>query len=103
MTNRPEREDRKAHLAAWKKQQQAAARERFPLPTWQLRDLFDALDEELPLHGCDHSLRLVRAWCLRTSVDAAAVESWVHDNGGHCDCEVLANCEQVFEEAMREK
>jgi hypothetical protein len=99
MADRPDKQNRRA---AWKAQQRAAARAKFPLPENQLSALFDALDVELPRLGCDHTLRLVREWCGRTGVDRVPVELWLHDNGGHCDCEALANAEQAFEEARRE-
>ena len=101
MANRPDKRDRKAALNEWKEQQRATARAKFPLPEEQLSALFDALEVELPRRGCNHSLRLVREWCGRVGVEAGPVEAWLHDNGGHCDCEALANAEQEFEEARR--
>jgi hypothetical protein len=103
MARRPDERDRKAALAAWKAEQRAAARARFPLPETQLSALFDALDVELPRRGCDHTLRLVREWCTRVGTEAGPVEAWLHENGGHCDCEVLANAEQEFQEARRQR
>ena len=103
MAERPGKQNRKAALAAWKAQQRAAARDRFPLPAAQLSALFDTLDAELPRRGCDHTLRLVREWCARAGAEARPVEAWLHDNGGHCDCEALANAEQAFQEACRDE
>ncbi len=37
---------------------------------------------------------------LRNAVDPGA---WLDDNGGFCDCEVLANCEQNFDDAMHDE
>jgi len=34
------------------------------------------------------------------SLPEEAVLSWLEDNGGHCDCEALANAELVVEEAV---
>jgi len=102
MADRPDKQNRKAAVAAWKAQQRAAARAKFPLPVEQLSALFDSLDAELPRSGCNHTLRLVRAWCSKAGVETGAVEEWLHDNGGHCDCEALANAEQAFQEACSE-
>jgi hypothetical protein len=98
MADRQDKQQRKAALARWKAQQRAAARAKFPLPPEQLRALFHGLSVELPRHGCYHNLRLVREWCGRVGVEAGPVEAWLHDNGGHCDCEALANAEQAFHE-----
>ena|SRR5258708_5135775 len=100
MAARPDKQNRKAALAAWKTRQRAIARTKFPLPNEQLRALFDMLDVELPRRGCDHTLRLVRAWCNLGCIACEPVEAWLHDNGGHCDCEALANTEQAFKEAI---
>ncbi|HLX63707.1 MAG TPA: DUF2695 domain-containing protein [Planctomycetota bacterium] len=92
---------RKSAAHAWKAQQRVHAREKLPLAAERLKALFDALDIELPKRGCDHTLRFVQEWCRRTDADFAPLCAWLNDNGGFCDCEVLANCEEVFAEAMR--
>jgi hypothetical protein len=102
MPDGPGKRERKAALKAWKAAERVAARARFPLPPDRLKALFDTLDVELPRLACDHSLRLVRAWCARHHVDPAPVEAWLHENGGHCDCEALFNAEQAFEDAMHD-
>jgi hypothetical protein len=57
----------------------------------QLKALLDQLDERLPTEGCDHSLRLTRAWAEENAVDPDALEQSVSEFGGGCDCEVLVN------------
>ena len=100
MAKRPNKPDRKAALAAWKAQQRDAARASFPLAASVLSALFDMLNTELPRQGCDHTLRLVRCWCGNVGVDAGSVVAWLNDNGGQCDCEALANTEQIFRDAV---
>jgi len=102
LADRADKRDRKAALTAWKARQRAAARAAFPVPPEQLSALFDWLDGEVPRRGCDHTLRLVQEWCRQVGVDAGSVEAWLHENGGCCDCEALANAEEAFEEACRE-
>ncbi len=67
-----------------------------------MQALFDMLDAELPQRGCDHTLRFVRAWLSRQGLNVASVEAWLHENGGHCDCEALANAEQAWREAIHD-
>jgi hypothetical protein len=102
MTNRRDKRSRKEALDRWKAQQRAAARAKLPLPDPQMRSLFDMLDAELPRRGCDHTLRLVREWCAQHGVTAEPVEAWLHDNGGNCDCEALANSEQAWRDATHD-
>ena len=63
--------------------------------------MFDMLDVELPRQGCDHSRRLTQAWLAARGYEAANVFAWLDEHGGYCDCEVLANVEQVVDEARR--
>ena len=48
-------------------------------------NLFDYVDEKLEANdGCDHSLTFTK--------------DWIVNEGGGCDCEVLYNVEERFEE-----
>ena len=86
----------------WQRQQRAAARAALPLPDNQVKALFDHLDTELPKHGCDHTRRITEKWLRDHHLAVEEVLVWLDNNGGYCDCEVLANCEQAWEEAGRE-
>ena len=55
-----------------------------------------------PRQGCDHTLRLVEAWAAANNVDFGKLAVWCRENGGYCDCEVLANCEQQWQDAIRD-
>ena len=62
-------------------------------------ELFDYLDERLEEQdGCAHSLSLTRSFLETKSVDVDRILDWIVDNGGGCDCEVLYNVEERFEE-----
>lgn len=62
------------------------------------QNLFDFLDEKLEEHDCDDSLTLTKQF-LETShvTNTEVVENWLKENGGFCDCEVLYNVEEKFE------
>ena len=87
--------------AKWREHQRSSARAAFPVAPAELKALFDYLDAELPSMGCDHSRRITETWIRLHDHDAQAVLTWLDDHGGFCDCEVLLNCEQSFDEAMR--
>lgn len=98
MPSKAEKERRKQLLAPLQQQAAAAFEESLPMPREQFQQLFDYLDEALGRHGCDHSPRLTLR-CL----EAAGMEEpepvliWLRKHGGHCDCEILANVEDLFE------
>jgi hypothetical protein len=97
---RPDKRRRKELLAKWGADQRAAARAKVPLPDEQMQALFDMLDVEIPRQGCDHSLRLTRAWLANKELPAEPVVAWLQDNGGYCDCEALMNAEEAWRNAI---
>src|SRR5436190_22490315 len=102
MSLRPDKQIRKDELHKWRAAQRAAARAKFPLPDEQMQAMFDMLDSALPKHGCDHSLRLVREWAMHQRIEFDKLETWCLENGGCCDCEVLATCEQHWRDAKHD-
>ena len=102
MAERPDKQRRKEMLKQVKAQQRSAARDKLPLPNEQLRALFDMLDVELPAHGCDHTLKIVRRWLQERRIPEDSVVEWLNENGGYCDCEALNNAEQAWEDAIHD-
>lgn len=95
MTSQQERDRRKAlvrEIARRKRQEEEA---RMPITKPDLAALFDHLDEALA-EGCDHSLRLTRAFLASRSLSEEAIVPWLGEYGGYCDCEVLANVEDAW-------
>lgn len=61
-------------------------------------NLFDYLDIQLSTKGCNHTTDLTRAFLVERGIsNQAQVIEWLADNGGFCDCEVLANVEGLFD------
>ncbi len=100
MVDRKNKRSRKEALDRWKADQRAAARARLPLQDGQMQAMFDMLDVEFPKRGCDRTLRLTREWLISNSLPVERVVAWLHENGGYCDCEALANAEQAWQEAI---
>jgi hypothetical protein len=82
----------------WKKAEKDAARSMFPLPNDKLKAMFGAVEIALEDAGCDHSLRATTEWLNTNGVDVASIVAWLKDNGGFCDCEVVANARERWEE-----
>ena len=102
VADRKEKRSRKEALDRWKAEQRAAARAKLPLPDDQMKGLFDMLDVELPRHGCDHTLRLTVVWLKSNDLPVEPVINWLQNNGGYCDCEVLANAEEAWQNAIQD-
>ena len=89
-------EKRKA-LAEYKRRQKEAFLASLPMSAELFRELFDYLDEELSDEDCRDDLRLTTAFLESQDCDTEAVLSWLEENGGGCDCEVLGNIEEKFD------
>lgn len=102
MSERPDKQQRKELLHSIRAKQRAEARAKLPMSDELMQALFDSLDAQLGRAGCDHSLRCVEAWAAENQVDVSKLLEWCRDHGGYCDCEVLANCEQQWEDAIHD-
>lgn len=82
----------------WKQQQRLAAREAFPIAEPSLKSLFDTVDERVEKEGCDHSLRFTTEWLAANEQPIKKVVAWLNEHGGYCDCEVVANAADHWEQ-----
>jgi hypothetical protein len=91
-------EEQRRMKAQWKTAQRDAARAAFPLPEVELAAMFDAVHAAVERDGCDNTLRATRVWLAGRQSDAAVVLGWLAEHGGYCDCEVVANAGDHYEQ-----
>jgi hypothetical protein len=60
--------------------------------------LFDYLDEMLSSMGCDDTLKFTTEFLQEQHLPIETSLAWMRENGGYCDCEVLANIEEKISE-----
>ena len=82
----------------WKTAETNTARAKFPLTDDKLEALFDAVEIAIKDAGCDHSLKATTEWLEDRGLDIQAVVAWLQNYGGFCDCEVVANARDHWEE-----
>ena len=71
------------------------------LPTSRenFKALFEYLDEKLTDNPCNDTLKLSIVFLHSLKLDnIEEITNWLSENGGHCDCEVLANVEEKFDD-----
>jgi hypothetical protein len=69
-----------------------------PISREAFQNLFDFLDEELEKKGCNDHLTLTKKFLETNQIEnIAEIENWLKQNGGFCDCEILYNVEELFE------
>ncbi|HVG46036.1 MAG TPA: DUF2695 domain-containing protein [Longimicrobium sp.] len=96
MPSSDEKRRRKELKRNARQQERSRLEATMPLSQAALSGLFDYLDEALA-EGCDHTLRLTRAYLGARGLDEDRIIPWLEEHGGGCDCEVLANVEEEFE------
>ena len=90
---------KKELLKAYADEQRQSFKDNLPMDEELFWNLFDYVDEKLETNdGCDHSLTFTREFLEKQSVDVESVLAWIINEGGGCDCEVLYNVEERFEE-----
>ena len=68
-----------------------------PMSKDKLALFFNYLDEQLTEHGCDHTLGFTKRFTLDHKLPFESIELWLSKYGGYCDCEILLNVEDHFE------
>ncbi|QNP53120.1 DUF2695 domain-containing protein [Hymenobacter qilianensis] len=100
MPSKDEKQKHKAILNSLAAKHRADKLVNLPLPLSDLKALFDYLDEQLVEHGCDDTVLLTREFLESHQLPIFATTSWLATYGGNCDCEVLANVEEKFEDVL---
>ncbi|MFN8358180.1 MAG: DUF2695 domain-containing protein [Spirosomataceae bacterium] len=92
-----EKKRRKLILNELREKQQHEFEQGLPISKDVFDNLFDVLDIHLEEHGCDHTSKLTLQFLRDNEIeDIEKVLDWLEENGGFCDCEILANVEELF-------
>ena len=83
---------------AWKHQQRKLCQGLFPISDSLLESMFEAVGAKVEEDGCDHTLRFTEAWVSVNKQPVEKILSWLREHGGFCDCEVLANAADYWEQ-----
>ena len=90
-----DKQRKKNALKQWKHAERADLVSAMPLSLEQLHRLLDYLDANLV--ACDHSTKLTSHFLDVEQLERDKVLSWLGEQGGYCDCEVLANLASLDE------
>ncbi len=87
--------DKKALLHRYRQEQAEQFRASLPMKPELFEALFAQLEE---MEDCAGDLRRTIAFLEHREVPREPVIAWLLENGGGCDCEVLDNVQERFEE-----
>lgn len=98
MPDPSQKENRKQLLQELKRKAKAQFENSLPMKRELFLKLFDYLSEQLDEKECDNGSTLTNTFLLENKIEnVQQVLEWLAENGGYCDCEILANVEQMFE------
>ena len=100
MPSNDEKQRRKTLVNQLQQAQRARTEAQLPLSKPDLKALFDHVDTRLEAEGCDRTLRHTLAFLEANQLPRESVVMWLNENGGYCDCEVIANVEEACGEAV---
>jgi hypothetical protein len=101
MPSKEEKEKRKAIMQQLKIKAKAEFNDSLPISQTNFKALFDYLDGELELNGCNHTNSITLKFLNESDFDnVQEIVDWLEQNGGYCDCEILANVEEKFEQHL---
>ena len=83
---------------AWKLQQRKLAQDAFQISESLLESLFETVEAQVEDLGCDHTLRFTSSWIAKHEQPEVEILRWLSEHGGSCDCEVLANAADHWEQ-----
>ena len=93
-----EKEKKKKLLAEYKQQQKKEFEASLPIPRETFLDLFDFLDQELESLTCPADFTLTISFLKGRDLEVEMILEFLEANGAYCDCEVLYNVADLFED-----
>jgi len=67
-----------------------------PAAQHTISELIDFVEDELYDTECNHSLQYSMKFMMDNHLNFPKITSWLNDNGGYCDCKVLAEIAPIW-------
>ena len=93
-----DKQRKKELLAQFKKQENEKVLSGLNTDIQNIHDLLDYIDEYLEENDCDDTLSATTKFLKENDIEIESTLNWLKNNGGYCDCEVLANIEDKIED-----
>jgi Protein of unknown function (DUF2695) len=93
------KQQRKERIKEWKDEVRSELLAVMPMAPDQLHELLGYLDGNL--EACDHTTKLTQIFVHVKKLDETVVLQWLREHGWYCDCEVLANLDDLDRELQR--
>lgn len=70
--------------------------ESLPARQETISELLDFVEDELYDRECNHSLQYSMRFMMDNRLEFGKITSWLNNNGGYCDCKVLAEIAPIW-------
>lgn len=70
--------------------------DRLPAGPDTISEMIDFIEDELFDNECNHSLQYAMRFMMENRLNFGKITSWLNDNGGYCDCKVLAEIAPIW-------
>ena len=101
LMNKAEKDRRRAIRRDLKGRERAQFITSIPASKADIRDLLDYLDSSD--EPCDHSLSHTLGFIRERGLPEQKVVAWLEEYGGYCDCEVIFNVEDAWDQMIEEE
>ncbi len=82
----------------YKNAQEKIFEDSLPMERQLFYELFDYLNDKSETVACNHDFSLTKEFLKDKNADGQKVLEFLQENGAGCDCEVIFNVEEKFEE-----
>ena len=90
--------DKKKLMDEYKMMQEKEFESSLPMKRKLFYELFDFLNDKSETTECKHDFSLTNEFLKDKNADIEKVIEFLRENGAGCDCEVIFNVEEKFEE-----
>ena len=87
---------KKAFRKEFEENEKKAFIDSLPMKETDFPPLFDFLDNELSANECQEDFSSLKKYCEKENLNFDALSEWFKKHGGYCDCEIIANVEELF-------
>lgn len=103
MTSKAEKKRRQALVQAIVDKETKEAIASMPISFQDLKGLFDYLDIQLDKSGCDHTPKNTVTFLDSKQLSTEKILNWLQEQGGFCDCEILWNVEESWQDEIQKQ
>lgn len=90
--------DKKKRIKEYKIIQKEQFEDSLPMEKHLFYELFDYLNDKSETKECNHDFFLTNKFLKDKNIERERVLEFLQENGAGCDCEVIFNVEEKFEE-----